>query len=256
VEFARSGASVVVNGRDQKVVDAAVAKMTAELGTAKPAGAKFYSIAADVATAAGCKTLMEKVDAIAPLDVLICNVSIFKAKEFTAIDDDEWLNYFNVNIMSCVRLCRSYLPQMIKRNAHGRVVIISSECGLRPLPSMIAYAMTKGSQINLARGLAELTHGTTVTVNSLLPGPTATEGLEPYLKTRLQLENAKRPAGSQLTFEEFQANYMRLTEPSSIIERYIEPVEVAYATLFLCTISAGVINGNAQRVEGGIVRHL
>ncbi len=151
--------------------------------------------------------------------------------------------------MSCVRLSRAILPGMIKRNKNGRVIIISSEVGERPSGAMIPYSVTKGAQINFARGLAETTHGTTVTVNTVLPGPTATEGVEEYLKTRLPIENEalKKAGKSPLTLDQLRDEYCRTTEPTSIIERFIKPEEVANATLFVCTSSAAAINGSAFR---------
>jgi len=256
--YVRSGASVVVNGRDQKVVDATVQKLTPLLSDAK-GGQKIFGVAGDVGTAAGCKKLVADVEKLGagPVEFLINNVSIFAAKDFFDNTDDEWENYFQINVMSAVRLSRVYLQSMLKRNS-GRIVIISSECGFCPIPTMIPYSFSKGAQINIARGLAELTHGTKVTVNSLLPGPTATEGVESYLAGRLPLENAALAKAGKppMTLDQFRDAYCKQTEPTSILERFVVPEEVANATLFLCTAGAVAINGSAQRVEGGIVRHL
>ena len=169
--LAASGASVVINGRGQDKVDAAVRKLE---GT----GAKVRGIAADVSTAAGCKALLA---ALPEVDILINNAGIFEPKDFFEIPDEDWTRFFEVNVMSGVRLSRAYMQGMLERN-WGRIVFISSESGLNIPVEMIHYGMSKTAQLSVARGLAQLTRGTGVTVNSVLPGPTMSEGVETFVK--------------------------------------------------------------------------
>src|ERR1700745_2510632 len=169
--LAASGASVVINGRVQDKVAAAVRKLE---GT----GAKVRGIAADVSTAAGCKALAA---ALPEVDILINNAGIFEPKGFFEIPDEDWSRFFEVNVMSGVRLARAYLPGMLKRN-WGRIVFISSESALNIPKEMIHYGLTKTAQLALSRGLAEMSRGTGVTVNSVLPGPTMSEGVETFIK--------------------------------------------------------------------------
>jgi len=212
-------------------------------------------LAGDVGSKKSVNEMIEKLDKIGTLDFLINNVGIFGVKPFAQVDDDEWLHYFNVNVLSCVRFCRAYLPRMLKRNS-GRILLISSETGLRPISAMVHYSMTKAAQISLARGLAELTKGTKVTVNSVLPGPTLSDGIEEYLKGVWKQQNQGKDAEHQVTLEQVKANYCKETEPTSLLERFIDVAEVASTVLYLCTDLAAAINGNAQKVEGGIIRHI
>jgi NAD(P)-dependent dehydrogenase (short-subunit alcohol dehydrogenase family) len=168
-------------------------------------------------------------------------------KDFIAITDEDWMKYFNANVMTTVRVCRHFLPQMISRD-FGRVVIIASECGMKPIPDMIHYSVTKSAQIGLARGLAEMTKGTGVTVNSVLPGPTATEGLVSYFRGLAEKEGVDETTVVH--------NYFKTKEPTSLIQRLIKVEEVAHVILFLASESAGAVNGNTQRVEGGIIRSI
>ena len=161
--------------------------------------------------------------------------------------DDEWTRYFEVNVMSAVRLCRRFLPQMLERNS-GRILNISSEAGVKPLAQMIPYSMTKTALISLSRGMAEMTKGTNVTVNSVLPGPTWTEGVASYM------EGAAKAAGEDT--DSFVRDYFKVNEPTSLIQRYATPEEVANTIVFLASDAASAINGIAQRVEGGIIRSI
>jgi len=262
--FYKAGANVLVNGRDAKKVELAIERLQGKVTTDASKTAheiRLFAVVGDVGTKDGSNAIVKQVEAISrvqarTIDYLICNVGIFAVKAFETVTDDEWLEYFNVNVMGCVRLCRHYLPQMLRRNS-GRIILVSSETGFRPIPQMLHYSVSKAAQISLARGLAELTHGTKVTVNSLLPGPTLTEGLAEYLRGRHEMEvkDCKGVDGKKApTLEEFVATYCKLAEPTSIIERLITVKEVADTTLFLCSDAAAAINGHAQRVEGGIIR--
>src|SRR5215468_9660710 len=173
--LAAAGAEVVINGRSQARVDAAVSKLA---GAVSVSGSKVRGIAADVATVAGCDALIKAQGA---LDILINNAGIFEARDFFAIPDQDWMHFFEANVMSGVRLSRAYLPGMLRRN-WGRIVFISSESALNIPTEMIHYGTTKTAQLAISRGLAKLTRGTAVTVNSVLPGPTMSEGVEGFVK--------------------------------------------------------------------------
>lgn len=235
--LATTGAEVVVNGRSQAKVDAAVAALT----KAVP-GAKVRGVAADVSTAEGCKAL---VAALPDVDILINNAGIFEPKGFFDIPDEDWTRFFEVNVMSGVRLSRAYMQGMLKRN-WGRIVFISSESGLNIPTEMIHYGMSKTAQLSISRGLAELTKGTAVTVNSVLPGPTMSEGVETFVK-----DLAKHNGQS---LDEAAANFVKQNRPSSIIQRFASVDEIANMVVFVASKEASVTNGAALRAEGGIVQ--
>jgi NAD(P)-dependent dehydrogenase (short-subunit alcohol dehydrogenase family) len=237
--LAASGANVVLNGRSQAKVDAAVAKLAEAV-----VGAKVRGIAADVSTAAGCKAL---VAALPEADVLINNAGIFEPKDFFEIPDEDWARIFEVNVMSGVRLSRAYMQGMLKRN-WGRIVFISSESGLNIPKEMIHYGVTKTAQIALARGLAELTRGTAVTVNSVLPGPTLSEGVETFVKS-LAKQNGQSEA-------EAAANFVKQHRPTSLLQRFASVDEIANMVVYVASKEASATNGAALRAEGGIVNSI
>jgi NAD(P)-dependent dehydrogenase (short-subunit alcohol dehydrogenase family) len=237
--LAASGANVVLNGRSQAKVDAAVAKLAEAV-----VGAKVRGIAADVSTAAGCKAL---VAALPEADVLINNAGIFEPKDFFEIPDEDWARIFEVNVMSGVRLSRAYMQGMLKRN-WGRIVFISSESGLNIPKEMIHYGVTKTAQIALARGLAELTRGTAVTVNSVLPGPTLSEGVETFVKS-LAKQNGQSEA-------EAAANFVKRHRPTSLLQRFASVDEIANMVVYVASKEASATNGAALRAEGGIVNSI
>lgn len=232
--FVDRQARVVVHGRDRDE-----AKQIGE-----SIGA-FSSIDGDLGTAAGCEHVIRQLEKLGPVEILVNNAGIFGVQDFFQIDDEEWLRYFQVNVMSAVRLCRELLPSMLESN-WGRVINVASEAAIKPLPQMIHYSMTKTSLVSLARGMAELTKGSQVTVNSVLPGPTWTAGVEAYF-AGLAADEGK-PA------QELIDNYFAEHEPTSLIQRFVDVREVAQAVVFLAT--NGAVNGSAQRVEGGIVRSI
>ncbi|QIO33311.1 SDR family NAD(P)-dependent oxidoreductase [Bradyrhizobium sp. 1(2017)] len=232
--LAASGASVVINGRGRDKVDAAVRKLE---GT----GAKVRGIAADVSTAEGCKAL---VAALPEVDILINNAGIFEPKDFFEIPDEDWSRFFEVNVMSGVRLSRAYMKGMLKRN-WGRIVFISSESGLNIPVEMVHYGMTKTAQLSVARGLAQLTSGTGVTVNSVLPGPTMSEGVETFVKD-LARQNGQ-------SVDEAAANFVKQHRPSSLIQRFASVDEIANMVIYVASKEASATNGAALRAEGGIV---
>jgi NAD(P)-dependent dehydrogenase (short-subunit alcohol dehydrogenase family) len=237
--LAATGAAVMVNGRTQAKVDAAVAAIT----KAVP-GSKVRGIAADVATSAGCNSL---VAALPEVDILINNTGIFEPKDFFEIPDEDWIRFFETNVMSGVRLSRGYLQGMLKRN-WGRVVFISSESGLNIPKEMIHYGMSKTAQLAISRGLAELTRGTAVTVNSVLPGPTMSEGVETFVKD-LAKQNGQ-------SVDDAAANFIKQHRPTSLLERFASVDEVANMVVYISSKEASATNGASLRVEGGIVQSI
>lgn len=234
--LAATGAEVVVNGRNQPNVDAAVAAVT----KAVP-GSKVKGVAADVSTAAGCKAI---VAALPEADILINNTGIYEAKPFFDIPDEEWGRYFDINVMSGVRLSRAYMQGMLKRN-WGRIVFVSSESGLNIPTEMIHYGMTKTAQLAISRGLAELTAGTAVTVNSVLPGPTMSEGVKTFV------EGLARQNGQSV--DEAAASFVKQHRPTSLLQRFASVDEIANMVVYVSSREASATNGAALRVEGGIV---
>ncbi|QOZ26561.1 SDR family NAD(P)-dependent oxidoreductase [Bradyrhizobium sp. CCBAU 51753] len=234
--LAATGAEVVVNGRGQAKVDATVAEIAREV-----TGAKVRGIAADVSTAAGCKALLA---AVPDVDILVNNAGIFEPKPFFEIPDEDWSRFFDINVMSGVRLSRGYMQGMLKRN-WGRIVFISSESGLNIPTEMIQYGMTKTAQLAISRGLAELTRGTAVTVNSVLPGPTMSEGVETFVKD-LAKQNGQ-------SVEEAASNFVKQHRPTSLLQRFASTEEIANMVVYVCSKGASATNGAALRAEGGIV---
>jgi NAD(P)-dependent dehydrogenase (short-subunit alcohol dehydrogenase family) len=235
--LAEAGATVAVNGRTQGKVDTA----TAAMAKAVPGG-KIRGIAADVSTAEGCKTL---VAALPEVDILINNAGIFEPKGFFDIPDDDWSRFFEVNVMSGVRLSRAYMPGMLKRN-WGRIVFISSESALNIPKEMIHYGMTKTAQLAVSRGLAEMTRGTAVTVNSVLPGPTMSEGVEVFVK-----ELAKQNGQS---VEEAASQFVKQHRPTSLLQRFASVEEIANMVIYVASKESSATNGAALRAEGGIIQ--
>ena len=237
--LASEGAHVVINGRDAGRVDAAVARLKGLVPQASVQG-----IAADLSNAAGVASLTS---ALADVDVLVNNLGIFDPKPFEQIPDADWTRFFETNVMSGVRLARAYLPAMKARN-WGRIVFISSESGLCPPAEMVHYGMTKSAQISVARGLAETCAGTGVTVNSVLPGPTLTEGAGDFFAT------LARDQG--LTFEAATKAFFDHARPTSLLKRFIQPEEVASLVAYVCSPLSAATQGAALRVEGGVVRSM
>jgi NAD(P)-dependent dehydrogenase (short-subunit alcohol dehydrogenase family) len=237
--LAAEGSHVTINGRTRSRVEQAIAQIRKTHPKSKVAG-----IDADVSNAAGCEKLAA---ALPQVDILVNNAGIFEPKPFVEISDQDWDRFFQTNVMSGVRLSRSYLPKMLKQN-WGRIIFISSESGLQIPVEMIHYGMTKTAQLAIARGLAESTIGTNVTVNSVLPGPTASEGVTIFVSA-LAKEQKVAP-------KEFEKQFFEHARPSSLLQRFATPQEVANLVTFVCSPLSAATNGAALRVDGGVVRSI
>ena len=237
--LAAEGAQVWLNGRSQASVDAAIQRLQSALPEAPLNG-----VATDAGSAAGCALLIK---ALPRVDILVNNLGIFDPKPFEDIPDQDWTRFFETNVMSGVRLSRAYLPSMKQRN-QGRIVFISSESGICPPAEMVHYGMTKSAQLSVARGLAETCAGTAVTVNSVLPGPTLTEGAKNFFEALA--------AQQGVSFEQASADFFAHGRPTSLLKRFIQPEEVAAMVAYVCSPLSAATNGAALRVDGGVVRSL
>lgn len=237
--LAAEGVAVTLNGRSAAGVDAAVQRLRALLPEARIDG-----IAADLAGPDGAARLAERCEHV---DILVNNLGIYEPKPFEDISDADWLRFFDVNVMSGVRLSRIAFPAM-KRRGFGRILFVSSESGLNPPPEMIHYGMTKAAQLSIARALAEASKGSAVTVNAVLPGPTRTEG------SRAFTERLAREQG--IDEAQVEHNYFAEERPASLLGRFIDPAEVAATITYLCSPLAAATNGSSVRVDGGIVRSI
>jgi NAD(P)-dependent dehydrogenase (short-subunit alcohol dehydrogenase family) len=235
--LAAAGAAVIVNGRSQARVDEAVRAVRAAVP-----GATVHGVAADLGTAEGAAAI---VDAHPSVDILVNNVGIFAPVPFEAIPDEAWTAFFETNVMSGVRLSRAYLAGMRERD-WGRVVFVSSESALHIPTEMIHYGVTKTAQIALARGLAETLAGTGVTVNSVLPGPTSSEGVGTFVRQMAEQQ--------QIEIAEMERRFFQTARPTSLLRRFITPKEVANMVVYVCSPAASATTGAALRVDGGVVR--
>jgi NAD(P)-dependent dehydrogenase (short-subunit alcohol dehydrogenase family) len=239
LEIARTlaveGAKVFVTGRSQAKLDEAVADIRAS------GGANVSGVLADAATAQGAEALLK---AVPQVDILVNNLGIYEMKAFADIPDEDWLHLFEVNVMSGVRLSRGYFPGMLERN-WGRVIFISSESGLAIPGEMVHYGMTKSAQLAVARGMAQQTKGTGVTVNSVLPGPTRAAAIADFLKSV-----SSNPEG---TTAEHEVEFFTKHRSSSLLQRMIEPEEVASLVAYVASPLAAATNGASLKVEGGLV---
>ena len=237
--LAQEGASVVVNGRSPGRVEETIERLQRAKKDAQVTG-----VAADLGTKDGVDVLTRSVAAV---DILVNNLGIFEPKPFTEITDEDWLRFFEINVLSGAKLSRFYLPQMLQKN-WGRIVFISSESGVNIPVEMIHYGVTKTAQIALAHGLAEMTAGTNVTVNSVLPGPTRSEGVEQFVS-----DLAKTQGTDTANVEK---EFFRSVRPSSLLKRFATPEEVAAMVVYVCSPRASATNGAALRVDGGVVRSI
>jgi NAD(P)-dependent dehydrogenase (short-subunit alcohol dehydrogenase family) len=233
--LAREGAKTIVNGRSEKSVAEALAKIRHTVPNAKLEG-----FAGDLSDAAVVDALVKKFSRV---DILVNNLGIFEPKPFDQIPDADWQRFFDVNVLSGVRLSRAYLPGMKKKN-WGRIIFISSESGIQIPAEMIHYGMTKTAQLAVSRGLAETCAGTGVTVNAVLPGPTRSHGVDTFVN---QLSGGK-------PFADFEKEFFTSVRPSSLLKRFAATEEVANLVVYVCSPLSSATNGAALRVDGGVVR--
>jgi len=235
--LASEGAHVYLNGRTQERVDRAVAAIRSQAAAGKVDG-----IASDFSSAAGAETVIAKLPNV---DVLVNNVGIFEPKPFAKIPDADWYRFFEINVMSGVRLARHYLTGMLKKN-WGRILFISSESAVQIPPEMVHYGMTKTAQIAVARGIAESVAGTGVTVNSILAGPTASEGVGGFVEAMAKQQNKSKEAIEKEFFDHVR--------PSSLLKRFATVDEVAAMVTYVAGELSSATNGAALRVDGGVVK--
>jgi NAD(P)-dependent dehydrogenase (short-subunit alcohol dehydrogenase family) len=235
--LAAEGAQVTVNGRTSRRVDGAVGELRRKLP-----GAKISGIAADLSGADGCNAVIRQ---LPDVDVLVNNMGIFEPKAFTDITDEDWLRFFETNVLSGIRLARHYVAGMRDRD-WGRIVFVSSESAIQIPVEMIHYGMTKTAQLAVARGLAESLAGTGVTVNSVLAGPTASEGVGAFVDQLAASRGVDRATVEREFFE--------TARPSSIIRRFASIDEVAAMIAYVCGEPASATTGAALRVDGGVIR--
>lgn len=236
-KLAEEGATVYLNSRRTDKVEEAIARIKAEVPNAKLKG-----FGADLGTKEGVDKLVKEVPQV---DILVNNVGIFEPKSFMEITDEDWLRFFEVNVMSGVRLSRAYLPAMKTRN-WGRIIFVSSESGIQIPKEMIHYGMTKTAQISIARGLAEECAGTNITVNSVLPGPTSSDGVADFVDSMA--------ANSGKSKEVLEKEFFETVRPSSLIKRFATTEEVANLVVYLSSPLSSATTGSAMRVDGGVVR--
>jgi hypothetical protein len=239
VALAQEGASVIINGRTKERVESAIARLRAQLPSAEVNG-----LAADLGTSIGCR---EAATRYPEVDILVNNLGIFEPKPFEQIPDEDWVRFFEINVLSGVRLTRHYLPRMKQKN-WGRIIFISSESALQIPAEMIHYGMTKTAQLAIARGIAETTAGTNVTVNSVLPGPTDSEGVGEFVD--------RLAADKKTSREVVEKEFFQHVRPTSILQRFETPEEIAAVVTFVASPLASSVNGAALRADGGVVRSI
>jgi len=239
--LAREGAVVVINGRDDARVQLSVQKLQADVP-----GARVSGIAADFADATQAHAhprLQAALDEIGPVDILVNNVGLFDVAPFAEISDDDWARYFTVNVMSGVRLSRALLPGMLA-SGWGRILFIGSESGVNVPADMLHYGVTKAGMLALSNGLAKLTRGTGVTVNTILGGPTYSDGVAGSIRDIAAAQNMPADA---LKASIIGAN------TTTLLERFIEPEEIAHLAAYLCSPLSSATNGSALRADGGVL---
>lgn len=234
--LAQEGASVIVNGRTPAAVDASVRTLRAETA------GDIHGFAGDLSTAEAANQVLQQ---FPDVEILVNNLGIFEAKPFEEIPDEDWMRFFEVNVLSGVRLARNYLPAMKRRN-WGRIIFISSESAVQIPTEMIHYGMTKTAQLAVSRGLAELVAGTGITVNSILPGPTKSRGVVDFVESLGKQEGK--------SFEQFEKEFFKTVRPTSLIQRFASPEEVASLVAYIASPLASATTGAALRVDGGVLK--
>jgi len=236
-KLASEGASIVINGRNKKNVDEAIKKIQDEVKNANILG-----VVADLSTSEGCFKLIEEIPHV---DILVNNLGIFEPKEFTQISDDDWFKMFNTNVMSGVRLSRHYFPLMCEQN-WGRIIFISSESAYQIPKEMIHYGMTKTAQIAVSRGIAELTRGTNVTSNTIILGPTNSEGVTTFLS-----DYAKEQG---ISFEQMEKDFFANIRPTSLLQRFTDVEEIANLIVYTASSLSSATNGAVLRADAGVIQ--
>ncbi len=236
--LADEGAAVIIAGRNKEKLERARQSVQSSSGKK----AEVVTVTADLGTVEGVETV---ISSVSDIDILVNNLGIYEAKSFFELQDCDWMQIFEINVMSGVRLARHYLRGMLEHN-FGRIIFISSESGIMTPPEMIHYGLTKSAQLAVARGLAELTKGTKVTVNSILPGPTMSEGIVDFLGS---ISSKAEPSLAEAEKEFFEKH-----RSSSLLQRLIDPREIANLAAFIASPLSSATNGAALRAEGGLVR--
>ena len=234
--LAQEGARVIINGRYQASVDEVVARLRSA------ARGEVMGFAGDLGEAEAAQALARRYPNV---EILVNNLGIFEPKAFEDIPDTDWQRFFDVNVLSGVRLCRLFLPSM-KRANWGRIIFISSESAIQIPKEMIHYGMTKTAQLAVSRGLAEAVAGTGITVNTILPGPTKSRGVEDFVATLAKSEGK--------SFEEFEKEFFKTVRPTSLIKRFATPAEVASLVAYIASPLASATTGAALRADGGVVK--
>ncbi|MGA7328547.1 MAG: SDR family NAD(P)-dependent oxidoreductase [Rhodomicrobium sp.] len=232
--FNREGAEVIIHGRTVESVEEA----KKDLPTA-------HTVFGDLHDKAAVDRIINEVKDIGIVDILVNNAGIFEAKSFADITDEEWFKFFEVNVMSGVRFSRAFLPEMLLKS-WGRIIFISSESAINTPKEMIHYGMTKTAQLAVSRGLSELTKGTEVTVNAILPGPTASEGVMEFVSGMAAARGEDAKA--------VEADFFKKVRPTSLLQRFEDPMEIAQVIVFVASPLASAINGAALRADGGVVK--
>jgi len=230
----REGAEVIIHGRTRDSVERAKKDLPSA-----------HAVYGDLHNKAAVKKIIEDVKNIGTVQILVNNAGIYEAKAFQDITDEDWLRFFEVNVMSGVRFSRALLPPMLLLN-WGRIIFVSSESAINIPKEMIHYGMTKTAQLAISRGLAELTKGTEVTVNTVAPGPTASEGVIDFVKGVAASEGKDQKA--------VEDDFFKTVRPSSLLQRFEDPMEIAQAIVFLASPLSSAINGAVLRADGGVVR--
>ncbi|HEY9260138.1 SDR family oxidoreductase [Chitinophaga sp.] len=237
LQLLKEGATVIINGRSTARIEEAIAKLKAEVP-----GATVTGVAADFGNAAEVQQMLEQVQDV---DILVNNAGIFEPKPFVDITDEEWLRFFEINVLSGVRLSRYFFPKMLAKN-WGRIIFIASESAIMIPEEMIHYGTTKTAQLSISRGLAELTKGTNVTVNTVLPGPTKSEGVDEFIKKLAEADNVSP--------DQAEADFFKNKRPSSLIQRFAAVSEIANLVTYVASPLSAATNGAALRADGGLLR--